>query len=105
MADLEKLIKKIRKAYAASWDEGYDAGYEVGFSDGSEDARESAFQEGIQAHKDHVQSRLKFSEELAMSAGKGAEAVRMREMAEFLAFEYDPEKAEADAKADDENWF
>lgn len=101
MINTDKLLKKFQKAL----DEAWDAGYENGYSDGKIDGHSEGFVEGVQAHKDHIQARLKFSEELSLSAGKGAEAVRMREMAEFLAFEYDPEEAERQAEFERENGF
>jgi flagellar biosynthesis/type III secretory pathway protein FliH len=109
MANFEKIFKKLEKkfdkaldkSFDVGWNEGYDSGHKVGFDSG----RTEGFEEGVAAHKAHVQSRLKASEELSLSVGKGAEAVRMREMAEFLAWEYDPEEAERQAKIADENGF
>ena len=105
MAKFEKQLKQLKKSYEAevtkAWKRGYDYGIEVG----SEAGHAAGFDEGVAAHKAHVQSRLKASEELSLSVGKGTEAVRMREMAEFLAWEYDPEEAERQAKIADENGF
>jgi flagellar biosynthesis/type III secretory pathway protein FliH len=101
MINTEKLLKKFQKALDEAWNDGHDDGYREGYLEGHDDG----YAEGVQAQKEHIQSRLKFSEELSLSAGKGAEAVRMREMAEFLAFEYDPEEAERQGKIADENGF
>jgi flagellar biosynthesis/type III secretory pathway protein FliH len=101
MKDIKKLIKKIQKSIDKSWDDGYEAGEESGYSLGYSEG----YEEGIAAHKEYIQKRLKASEELSLSVGKGTEAVRMREMAEFLAWEYDPEEAERQAKIADENGF
>lgn len=101
MINTDKLLKKFQKAL----DEAWDAGYENGYSDGKIDGQSEGYVEGVQAHKDHIQARLKFSEELSLSAGKGAEAVRMREMAEFLAWEYDPEEAERQMRFEEEHGF
>lgn len=101
MANIDKLLKKIEKTADEYYDNGFDEGYRVGMEDG----REEGFAEGVEAQKQAIQRRLKASEELALSAGRGAEAVRMREMAEFLAWEYDPEEAERQAKIADENGF
>lgn len=101
MKDIKKLIKKIQKSIDKSWDDGYEAGEDVGYRLGYSEG----YEEGIAAHKEHVQNRLKASEELSLSVGKGAEAVRMREIAEFLAWEYDPVEAERQAKIADENGF
>jgi flagellar biosynthesis/type III secretory pathway protein FliH len=109
MANFEKIFKKLEKkfdkaldvSFDAGWSDGYDSGYSAGVQEGHKDG----FDDGVAAHKAHVQSRLKASEELSLSVGKGAEAVRMREMAEFLAWEYDPEEAERQAKIADENGF
>ena len=40
-----------------------------------------------------------------MSTNKFAKAKDAKEMLEYLEWEYDPEKAEAEAKADDDKWF
>jgi flagellar biosynthesis/type III secretory pathway protein FliH len=74
------------------WDKGYDAGTEHSYSDGYNDG----YEEGVEAERTRVQSVLKMQEDMAMDQGKGAEAVRYHQMAEFLAFIYDPEKAEKD---------
>jgi flagellar biosynthesis/type III secretory pathway protein FliH len=89
MVKINKLLKKVER----SFDEATDKAYDAGFEDGYNGAYEEGFAEGVEAQKQAIQRRLKASEELALSAGRGAEAVRMREMAEFLAWEYDPEKA------------
>ena len=109
MANFEKIFKKLEKkfdkaldkSFDVGWSEGYDSGYSAGIDEGHREG----FDEGVAAHKAHVQSRLKASEELSLSVGKGAEAVRMREIAEFLAWEYDPEEAERQGKIADENGF
>jgi flagellar biosynthesis/type III secretory pathway protein FliH len=74
------------------WDKGYDAGTEHSYSGGYNDG----YEEGVEAERTRVQSVLKMQEDMAMDQGKGTEAVRYRQMAEFLAFIYDPEKAEKD---------
>lgn len=105
MTNFEKLFKKLEKKFDKALDISFEAGYEDGFKDGHTDGHSEGFIEGIQAYKDHVQARLKASEELSMNLGKGAEAARMREMAKFLAFEYDPEESERQARITDENGF
>ena len=103
--DIDKLLKKVErsfdKATTVSFDVGYDEGYSAGYSDG----KDEGFAEGIATQKEAIQRRLKASEELALSAGKGADAVRMREMAEFLAWEYDPEEAERQMRFEEEHGF
>lgn len=105
MTNFEKLFKKLEKKFDKALDTSFESGYDEGFSDGFTDGRSEGFVEGMQAHKEYIQARLKASEQLSLSVGKGAEAVRMREMAEFLAFEYDPVEAERLAKIADENGF
>lgn len=105
MTNFEKLFKKLEKKFDKALDTSFESGYDEGFSDGFTDGRSEGFVEGMQAHKEYIQARLKASEQLSLSVGKGAEAVRMREMAEFLAFEYDPVEAERQAKIADENGF
>lgn len=104
MVNIDKLLKKIEKSIDKATDTAFDSGYDEGYSLGYSEGREEGFAEGVAAQKEAIQRRLKASEELALSAGKGAEAVRMREMAEFLAWEYDPEEAERQAKYEEENW-
>lgn len=105
MANFDKIFKKLEKKFDNALDVSFQSGYDDGFEDGFTDGKAEGFVEGMQAHKDYIQSRLKASEQLSLSVGKGAEAVRMREMAEFLAFEYDPVEAERQAKIADENGF
>jgi len=82
---IEALLEK-------QWDKGYDAGTEHSYSDGYNDG----YEEGIEAERTRVQTVLKMQEDMAMDQGKGTDAVRYRQIAEFLAFIYDPEKAEKD---------
>ena len=93
MINTDKLLKKFQKALNETWEDGHGDGYTEGHSDGYDSGYDSGYEQGVKDQKEHIQSRLKFSEELALSVGKGAEAVRYRDMAEFLAFEYDAEKA------------
>jgi hypothetical protein len=88
----KKLKKLIQEAYDLGWDEGWDSGYNA-----NDDSDES-YDAGVEAAKENVQTRLKALEELYMQTGKGTKAVAVREIAEFLAFEYDPEKAMDDYK-------
>lgn len=104
MTNVDKLIKKFKKAVNKAWDNGENEGWKMGYASGLIDGHAEGYEEGVEAYKEHIQVRLKYSEELAMNAGKGAEAARMREMAKFLAFEYDPEKAAQDIKDADGNW-
>lgn len=99
MKDLYKVVDKVEKAI----DKSYDRGYADGHKEGLKEGKSVGFDEGVEAQKAHIQSRLRFAEELAMSAGRGPEAIRMREVAEFLAFEYDPEAAERQVAYEEEN--
>ena len=92
MAKTKKLFKMIESLFEKEWDKGYDAGTEHSYSDGYNDG----YEEGVEAERTRVQSVLKMQEDMAMDQGKGTEAVRYRQIAEFLAFVYDPEKAEKD---------
>ena len=105
MINTDKLLKKFQKALNEAWEDGHSDGFSEGFSDGYDKGYDSGYEDGVKAQKEHIQSRLKFSEELALSAGKGADAVRYRDMAEFLAFEYDPVEAERQAEFERENGF
>ena len=92
MSSKKKLIKMIDALLEKQWDKGYDAGTEHSYSDGYNDG----YEEGVEAERTRVQAVLKTQEGIAMDLGKGAEAVRYRQMAELLAFIYDPEQAEKD---------
>ena len=105
MANFKKIFKKLEKKFDKALDSSFQSGYNEGFGEGYINGEAEGYVKGMQAHKDYIQARLKASEELSLSVGKGAEAVRMREMAEFLAWEYDPVEAERQAKIADENGF
>ena len=92
MANLKKLFKKIEKHVEKEW----QSGFEVGHNSGNIDGYSEGFEEGVEAERTRVQAVLKTQEGIAMDLGKGAEAVRYRQMAELLAYIYDPEKAEKD---------
>lgn len=92
MSNKKKLFKMIEALLEKQWDKGYDAGTEHSYSDGYSDG----YEEGIEAERTRVQTVLKMQEDMAMDQGKGTDAVRYRQIAEFLAFIYDPEKAEKD---------
>ena len=92
MSNKKKLFKMIEALLEKQWDKGYDAGTEHSYSDGYNDG----YEEGIEAERTRVQTVLKMQEDMAMDQGKGTDAVRYRQIAEFLAFIYDPEKAEKD---------
>lgn len=109
MADFEKLLKKLQNKYDAavdkSFDSGHDAGWDDGYSDGHEEGRTEGFAEGVAAHKEMIRTRLTMLFDTYMSTDKFAKAKDVKEMIEYLEWEYDPEQAEKDAKQDDENWF
>ena len=92
MANFKKLFKKIEKHAEKQW----QSGFEVGHNSGTIDGYSEGFEEGVEAERTRVQSVLKMQEDMAMDQGKGTDAVRYRQIAEFLAFIYDPEKAEKD---------
>ena len=83
----KEMRKLLREAFDLGWDRGWDSAYEANDSDSE------SWEAGVAAAKENVQTRLKALEELYMQTGKGTKAVAVREIAEFLAFEYDPEKA------------
>ena len=92
MTSKKKLLKMLKSVLDKQWSKGFDAGTEHSYSDGYSDG----FEEGIEAERTRVQTVLKMQEDMAMDQGKGTDAVRYRQIAEFLAFVYDPEKAEKD---------
>lgn len=109
MADFEKLLKKLQKKFDGavddSRDEGYDDGWSEGYDSGHEVGHAAGFAEGVDAHKTMIRTRLTMLFDTYMSTDKFAKAKDAKEMIEYLEWEYDPEKAEAEAKADDDKWF
>lgn len=92
MPSKKKLIKILDSLLEKNWNSGFDAGSGESYSEGYSEG----FDEGVEAERTRVQAVLKTQEGIAMDLGKGAEAVRYRQMAELLAFIYDPEQAEKD---------
>ena len=109
MADFEKLFKKLKNkfddALLESHEDGHDEGWSTGYDSGHEDGRTAGFSEGVQAHKDMIRTRLTMLFDTYMSTDKFAKAKDVKEMIEYLEWEYDPEQAEKDAKEDDDKWF
>ena len=109
MANYEKKFNKLKKKFNKAvneafenghdegWSQGYDSGYEVGHPDG--------FAGGVTAHKEMIRVRMTGLFDTYMNTNKFAKAKEAKETLEYLEWEYDPAKAEAAAKADDENWF
>ena len=101
----KKLLKKLAEAIESKVEDSWQDGYDVGYDAGSDDGHSEGFTEGVAAHKEMVRVRLTGLFDTYMNTNKFAKAKDAKEMLEYLEWEYDPEKAEADAKADDENWF
>lgn len=105
MADYRKLFKKLKtqieeevsSSFDDGWSDGYDSGHEVGQSAG--------FAEGVEAHKTMIHTRLTMLFDTYMSTDKFAKAKDVKEMIEYLEWEYDPEQAAKDAAEDDDKWF
>lgn len=109
MADFEKLFKKLEKKLDKALDESYDNGHDEGWSSGYDSGHEvghtEGFTEGVQAHKDMIRTRLTMLFDTYMSTDKFAKAKDVKEMIEYLEWEYDPEKAAQEAAEDDDKWF
>jgi flagellar biosynthesis/type III secretory pathway protein FliH len=109
MADFEKLFKKLQKKFDKAVDEshdnGYDEGWSEGYDSGHEVGRTDGFAEGVEAHKTMIRTRLTMLFDTYMSTDKFAKAKDVKETLEYLEWEYDPEKAAEEAKADDDKWF
>lgn len=101
----KKLLKKLANSIKSEIDSSWSVGYEAGYADGSRDATADGFEEGVAAHKEMIRVRLTGLFDTYMSTNKFAKAKDAKEMLEYLEWEYDPEKAEAEAKADDDKWF
>lgn len=101
----KKLLKKLAKAVDASIEKSYDDGWSDGYDAGHDVGQPAGFAEGVAAHKEMIRVRLTGLFDTYMSTNKFAKAKDAKEMLEYLEWEYDPEKAEAEAKADDDNWF
>ncbi len=109
MANFEKLFKKLEKkfdkALDVSFDAGHDEGYTEGYTDGEVDGRTAGYVEGVQAHKEMIRTRLTMLFDTYMSTDKFAKAKDIKELIEYLGWEYDPQEAERQAKIADENGF
>lgn len=109
MANYEKKFKKLKKKFDKAVDEafdnGYDEGWSQGYDSGHEDGHPEGFTEGVAAHKEMIRVRMTGLFDTYMNTNKFAKAKDTKETLEYLEWEYDPEKAEADAKADDDKWF
>lgn len=101
----KKLLKKLAKAVDASIEEAYNNGWSSGYDAGHEVGQTEGFTEGVAAHKEMIRVRLTGLFDTYMSTNKFAKAKDAKETLEYLEWEYDPEKAAADAKADDDNWY
>ena len=91
----DKLVAKIdstlEEYYSNGWNDGWSDGYDSGAKAGAE------------AHKEMIRNRLKMYLDTCMNTNKLREAQFTSEMIQYLMWEYDPEQAEADLKAEEEN--
>ena len=97
---MKKIIKEIKrygdKAHSNGYDEGtfdraeyYNEGYREGYNEGNTDERE------------RVQRVLNVMSEQEMLSGSGTKAKMYRDIAELLAFVYDPVKAREELDLED----
>ena len=87
MAKKKRSLKKINKAIEAlvseQWDFGYDIGYDAGSNIASSEYID-ALMLGAQAEQNRIQKVLDMQIEWAMESGKGAEAVKFKQIKEIL---------------------
>ena len=76
---------------------GYDEGYGVGKQEG--------YNLGIAEHKRMTKVRMMMMFDTYMSTNKFAKAKEVKEMLQFLDWEYDPEKAAKNLAEDADKWF
>jgi hypothetical protein len=87
MSKKKRHLKKINKAIAALVSEEWDFGYNVGYDAGSDVASSEyidALMLGAQAEQDRIQKVLDMQIEWAMESGKGAEAIKFKQIKEIL---------------------
>lgn len=91
----EKAHKLLDKIIDGTFERGWNSGHATGYSDGVDD--------GVMTHKEMIRNRLTMYLETCMNTNKMREAQFTNEMIQYLMWEYDPEQAEADIKAEEEN--
>jgi hypothetical protein len=82
-------LKKIKRKLKVLLDDIYWAGWSDGYE--KADNEKGDFEEGWCARGENIQTRLKMLEEAYMAEGKGNKAVLVREIAELIAIEINPE--------------
>lgn len=82
-------LKKIKRKLKVLLDDIYWAGWADGYE--KADGEKGDFEEGWCARGENIQTRLKMLEEAYMAEGKGNKAVLVREIAELIAIEINPE--------------
>jgi flagellar biosynthesis/type III secretory pathway protein FliH len=85
--NIEKITKKIEKFGEESYEEGYSIGWDSGYDAGYE----SAFNEGIEEHKRAMTFRLNSLFDTYMKTNKFKDAQNIKELMEYLGWEFDPE--------------
>ena len=85
-------MKKIKRLIQDELNGQYELGYSEGYSDGRDysDGSDDSFQQGVIAERERMQSVLKMMADNDLKLGRGTKAKMYLDLAEFLAFTYDP---------------
>lgn len=78
--NIKKITKKIEQYAEEQYDLGHEAGWDEGFSSG--------YDSGYEGHKKTMGFRLSLSYDTAMSKNSFREAKLIKEMIEYLDFEF-----------------
>ena len=91
LAENEKLGWKLKNE---AYDEGWEEGYESGLNDSEQYS--DGYKEGWESKKANNKVRLEMLMDTYMNTGKGTKVIFIKEIIEYLDYEYDPIKAEED---------
>jgi flagellar biosynthesis/type III secretory pathway protein FliH len=84
--NIDKITNKIKKFGEQSYEEGYSNGFDAGY--------DSAYEEGIEEHKRAMTFRLNSLFDTYMKTNKFKDAQTIKELMEYLGWEFDPEAAD-----------
>jgi hypothetical protein len=89
---MKKIIRDLEGYIDNKVDESYANGYSDGIMDSGTDY-DTGFAEGVSAEKERVQLVLKTIADNDLKVGRGTKAKTYLDLAELLAFTYDPDGA------------
>lgn len=90
---MKKIIRDLEGYISNKTDEAYSNGYSDGIMDSRTD-HDVGFYKGINAERERVQLVLKTIADNDLKVGKGTMAKTYLDLAELLAFTYDPDEVQ-----------